>query len=413
MKTTLTLSLIAIISFFLVAFSSCEKSSDIVDNPIGQPGEVGNTAEMNQQFGWDLFKELVRENPEENVLYSPWSVQTAMNMALNAAGGNTLDEMLEVLHCSQCPVEEINAAQAEMRKWLEEKSGHPSITSANAFFYDDARIYVKEDFLTSLKKHYNATDRIYQFGDPATLDKINNWVMQNTNDKIEKILEKIEDEDLAFLINALHFKADWSNGFDENATHDANFALSDRTTVRVPFMNADRNFNHVRQNGLSMVDIPFRDSTFSLSLILSDDHPSDAMDWIDQLDMTTVNALYDNLDYGRIMLSFPRLDLEFDTDLPDAMKKLGMVDAFSEFQANFEPLGHALIGPVIYINQMKHKAVLKVDEKGAEGAAVTSIGFGTTSLPPQFTYNKPFVLILRHVPSNTYLFQGLVENPSS
>lgn len=412
MKTTFTLSLMAIISFFLVAFSSCEKTDDIKDNPIGQPGEVGNTAEINQQFGWDLFKELVRENPEDNVLYSPWSVQNALNMALNAADGNTLKEMLEVLHCGNCSVEEINASQAEMRKWLEEESGHPTITSANAFFYDDARIYVKEDFLTSLKEHYDATDKIYQFGDPATLDKINNWVKQNTRDKIDKILEEIKDEDLAFLINALHFKADWSNGFDENSTHDANFALSDRTTVSVPFMNADRSFNHVKHNGLSLVDIPFRDSTYSLSLIVNDQAGAGSIEWIEQLDMAKINTLYSQMDYGRIMLSFPKLDLEFDTDLPDAMKKLGMVDAFSEFQANFEPLGHALIGPVIYINQMKHKAVLKVDEKGAEGAAVTSIGFGTTSLPPQFTYNKPFVLILRHIPSNTYIFQGLVEDPT-
>jgi serine protease inhibitor len=75
-------------------------------------------------------------------------------------------------------------------------------------------------------------------------------------------------------------------------------------------------------------------------------------------------------------------------------------------------LGTPLIGPTIYINTIKHKSVLKVDENGAEGAAVTSIGFATTSAPPSFRFDKPFVIILRHIPTNAMVFTGLVKDPS-
>jgi serine protease inhibitor len=111
-------------------------------------------------------------------------------------------------------------------------------------------------------------------------------------------------------------------------------------------------------------------------------------------------------------VNFPKLDLEYDAGLIPSLKNLGISDAFSESAGNFSNMGQALIGPNIFISQVRHKAVLKVDEKGAEGAAVTSVTFGTTSLPPTFTFDKPFVLVLRHTATNAIVFAGLVNNPS-
>ncbi len=91
------------------------------------------------------------------------------------------------------------------------------------------------------------------------------------------------------------------------------------------------------------------------------------------------------------------------------MQMLGVKDAFSDSAADFSGMGTSA-GRIV-ISQVKHKAVLEVDEKGAEGAAVTSVGFGVTSVPPQFTYNKPFVLALRHIATNTLVFVGYVAEP--
>jgi serine protease inhibitor len=52
-----------------------------------------------------------------------------------------------------------------------------------------------------------------------------------------------------------------------------------------------------------------------------------------------------------------------------------------------------------------------MDEKGVEGAAVTSIGFGVNSIPPTFMFNQPFVLVLRHVATNTLVFMGYIADP--
>lgn len=89
-------------------------------------------------------------------------------------------------------------------------------------------------------------------------------------------------------------------------------------------------------------------------------------------------------------------------DSPD----LGVKDAFSESAADFTNMGTS------FINQIKHKAVLEVDEKGAEGAAVTSIGFALTSVPLVFRFDRPFVVVLRYIPTNALLFTGYVADPA-
>jgi len=58
-----------------------------------------------------------------------------------------------------------------------------------------------------------------------------------------------------------------------------------------------------------------------------------------------------------------------------------------------------------------HEVRLKVDEKGAEGAAVTVVGGIVTSSPPVVAFDRPFVLSLRHIPTGVQLFFGLVDEP--
>ena len=60
-----------------------------------------------------------------------------------------------------------------------------------------------------------------------------------------------------------------------------------------------------------------------------------------------------------------------------------------------------------------HKAVLKVDEKGTEAAAATSVEMGVTSMPiydVSMIVNRPFTLILADA-SGAVIFMGDVLDP--
>jgi serine protease inhibitor len=119
--------------------------------------------------------------------------------------------------------------------------------------------------------------------------------------------------------------------------------------------------------------------------------------------------LYAGIQYNRAAVFVPKLKLAYENDLVQSLQSLGILDAFSDQKADFAGMGTAPLN--IFINQLQHKAVLEMDEKGVEGAAVTSIGFGVNSIPPTFMFNQPFVLVLRHVATNTLVFMGYIADP--
>ena len=67
----------------------------------------------------------------------------------------------------------------------------------------------------------------------------------------------------------------------------------------------------------------------------------------------------------------------------------------------------------LYIDEVKHKTFVKVDEEGTEAAAATSVGIGVVSAPPMFVVDRPFVFVLREKLSGTILFMGKIVDPTA
>ena len=105
----------------------------------------------------------------------------------------------------------------------------------------------------------------------------------------------------------------------------------------------------------------------------------------------------------------PRFRLEYEQVLNETLKALGMDRAFNPAGADFSG-----ISPVpLFIDEVKQKTFLEVNEKGTEAAAVTSVGMGPTSAPPSFRADRPFLLAIRERLSGTLLFIGLIGAPPS
>jgi len=393
--------------FLALLFAQCQDSDQGIQ-PLPDPAEVSELANMNHALAWELFRKEQQARPGENILLSPFSVQTALLMAQNGAAGSTQAQILDAMGGSERSAEQLNELYGDLAGLLQ-NSGHPEVTIANAYFYDDNRIAVEPDFLSTLNEQYDCGAETLDFREAtASVDAINAWVAEQTQDKIPQLLSQITQDDLAFLINAIYFKADWSVGFSEEQTSPHAFTTADGSQVQADFVFGDRTFTTAEFDGLRMVDLPFRDSTFSLSLL----QPEAAEpDWPGSLNSSRWLSLYEKASRGRAMVLFPKLKLEYKNNLATSLEQLGMVDAFQPDRADFRFMGQALTGPNVFIKQVAHQSVLEIDERGAEGAAATSIGFGTTSAPPIFRFDQPFVLVLRHIPTNTMLFVGYVADP--
>lgn len=110
-----------------------------------------------------------------------------------------------------------------------------------------------------------------------------------------------------------------------------------------------------------------------------------------------------------VMVQLPKFKLEAEFYLGNTLASLGMPLAFST-QADFSGMDDSRN---LFIDEVIHKAFVEVNEEGAEAAAATAVGIRTTSMPPQFIADHPFLFLIRENSTGTILFIGRVMNPST
>ena len=118
------------------------------------------------------------------------------------------------------------------------------------------------------------------------------------------------------------------------------------------------------------------------------------------------------LSHGPVNLSLPKFTYESAFQLNEALKTLGMTDAFDPDRADFSGMDG---NRDLYIGAVLHKAFVSVDEDGTEAAAATAVIMKTTSAPLaeplNFTVDRPFIYLIRDGQTGSILFMGRVVEP--
>lgn len=395
------LSLMLLIFFFSCSSEEGAEVIPVIDGKI-------ETQKLNNgiaTFGWKLFHKQL-EATDKNVLVSPLSVHTALSMTLQGADNNTRDEMLATLECSDITKEDIAVTYKELETALYKKKDFSELGGKNAIFYDDKRMTPVGDFLSVNNYYFNTQTSNLDFSKPASKDNINQWADDATKGKIKEILTEIKDEDVMFLINALYFKGDWEIGFDEELTKEATFKKSNNTVQNMPFMYSDDNRPYFTNNELSAVDMTIKGSEYAMTLILpKDDSKSYLLGKSNGALAAWYDQIVDGMKESRIEVKLPKFEVKTKETLNNILQKMGMLDAFTG-AADLSKLGSSSLGK-LFISRVLHDAYIKVDEKGVEGAAVTTVGVSVTSLPPQLNLNRSFIYVIRHNESGIPVFIGL------
>lgn len=365
----------------------------------------GNTA-----FGLGLFRRLLEEDPGENLFISPASVSLALAMTLNGADGETFAAMADTLGLEGMSLAEINDAFADLKTILQNPDPKVTLTVANSL-WARAGITFDEDFLKRNRRYYGAAVTELDFDLPGAAGEINGWVKENTGGKIEEIVESpIDPRTVLFLINAIYFKGEWTEQFDPEKTEAISFALADGTQKQHPVMFRDGEFRYLAREGFQAVWLPYgKNERVGMYVFLPAPDSSleefyaslTAENWTRWLDSFTVQS-------GEIGL--PRFKFDYEASLKSALETLGMVEAFNPAAADF---GAMRPERDLYINEVKHKTFVEVNEEGTEAAAATSVEIRLTALPQGFSMivDRPFCFAIADSKTGSLLFIGSVTDP--
>lgn len=390
-----------------------EPPSEITSLPRDLSPAETTTVAASADFGVELLARVSQASPDSNLFLSPLSAHMALGMALNGADGETFEAMRTALAMENLSLAEANEAYASLIELLRDLDPRVEFRIGNSMWLQDGFPFL-DDYRERVVQAFDAEAEAVDFSDPATLDRINGWVDEATEGNIEKLLDQLRPEEIAFLVNAVYFLGDWREQFDPSATVEAPFHLEDGTTAPVPLMQRTGDYRFGQGEDFTAADLPYGGDAFVMTVVLPDEDVGiDAFTaGLDAARWQEIIAAVDGAE-REIRLALPRFELEYGRELTETLEAMGMGVAFDASQADFGRMVdlEAIAPENVYLSRVEQKTFVRVDEEGTEAAAATGVGVGVTSAPPALRLDRPFLFALRERHSGAVLFIGKLERP--
>ncbi|HLL27267.1 MAG TPA: serpin family protein [Xanthobacteraceae bacterium] len=359
-----------------------------------------------------LIRQLANERGVgNNLVVSPASLAAVLALldvgadpAMRAALYKTLGFDADHPDAAAVDLENLRALVTKLGKGVDDKD--TILALANWIVFDPKSQPVEE----ALRKLRAAGARVTQddLSGPATIKAINDWVAEKTKGLIPAILDQGPKMPGLVAVDALYFKGTWLDQFAKTATHTEAFHLLGGTDFEVQMMAKLFSRIDYREEGRFVaIDLPYKNSRFSLVVITTSDKPASANEFSD-----VVTWLYgDGFASGRVRLSLPRFTIEDKNEMLDALDKLGL-KAGRNSPTALAGLAINLAG----ISEITQKTYLRVDEEGSEAAAATAVSVERSAMPRgetvEMKVDKPFMFALRDSETGLLLMSGYVARPA-
>ena len=359
----------------------------------------------NNAFTLKFIKTVNDEDKSgKSFIYSPLSITYVLSMVNAAAEGATERELEQTLGFHQGGIKAVNEFCKTLIDSLPKIDQKVQLNIANAIFVNkDYRLL--KPYQKDMQKYYDALAESLDFSSKKSLDRINDWCNKKTKGMIPGILDELNPLAVSYLLNAIYFKAQWTEQFKERNTSNETFTTAEGP-IKIPLMWQSEFFKYMKNDVFAAVDLPYGNGQWSMTVMLPEKGKS-ADDVIDYL-AKNGTSFTNQMRRREVDLKLPRFETESTTeDLVKTMKKMGISRVFGNGAEITNMCREAL-----YIGMMLQKARIKVNETGSEAAAVTEVEVFLLSAPLHsedpvvFHADHPFVYAIREASTGVILFVG-------
>jgi serpin B len=365
----------------------------------------------NLSVAFRLTRQLVNEQAGENLFISPFSVCEVLQILYNGADRETEQQIKRLLGLDRKTFGYfIERAEQSIRS----KQQGAVLDLANSIWFDKT-VKLNTNFISGLSKSIPVAVEAIDFGDPRSIETVNNWTADRTHGRILKIVPKrLWTKSDLVVINAIFFQGDWESRFEKSATTEQSFNLENGDKKQIPMMHKGGDFSYCEGSGFQVVELPYERSSLALLVLLPNVDSN-----LQKLMQTLDGRFYHDEVISKLRktpgaLALPRFKFDCEIDLKNTLLALGMRDAFDVQRANFSRMS----ADHMWIHTMRQKSILQVDEHGTVAAAATAAyatrGSKRDTPPPfEMIVNRPFLFIICDRTTETILFIGLVRNPNA
>lgn len=261
---------------------------------------------------------------------------------------------------------------------------------------ENIRKTVKEEYLKYIEKNYSEFENF---------DYASNIKGEIEGLSAEEIKEKYIEEYLDEYIEELD-----SNYKTEDKTTDFSFYVDDNVKV------FSKNLKEYDKTQLQYIAI--MPTSEDLDNYISNVTVESINNLIKNLKQLKIDNFKDGV-VTKIKGFIPKFKFEYQLNLMEDLKKLGITNVFEEGKANLENISS---DKTLYINDATHKSNIEFTQDGIKASAVTELGgYGSGDafdylydVPVEeidLTFDKPYMFIIRDLNSGEVWFAGTVYNP--
>lgn len=361
------------------------------------------------RFATKIFNLDIPER--ENLLFSPLSVYGALTIAYAGARGSTAEGFDRALEYG-LEADRLHPTLGNFLAELGDSAAGDQLRLVSRLWGQDGHEFLPE-YLKLVGKHYRAAFGRVDFRRPEKARAgINRWVAEQTGERIRDLVPPgvITALTRLMIVNAVYFRADWRTIFPEEETEPAPFFPAAGGEAEVDLMRVTDDFRYLEKDGLQAVELPYSGERLAMTVILPDPEtePARLFAGVCAADPLLRPRTWPR---RRVEVFLPRFRTESRLRLDEALKALGMEEAFSE-GADFSGIDGT---EDLFISAVLHQAWIEVDETGTEAAAATAVGIGVTAVPAPpavFRADRPFTYLIRDRESGAVLFWGRFDSPA-
>ena len=348
---------------------------------------------------------------------SPLSILYAMLIVYFGASGETKNQMKKILNlnlsdnqlitnlCSYTKRQTRNTQndRTQSDQTQSDPTQSVKLVNSNALLIGP-NIVIEKSYENKIKGLFGADIVFFKTPADAVL-KANSWVSLKTNNLINKLLT-IRDTTGAkmIILNTIYFKATWMNQFKSTDTYSGKFKSLSGDKNRL-FMTHRNSYDYYENDNMQCIDLPYTDNRYSMRFIMP--RQAQAIDTLLQNSKMVFNIPLKNT---LVDLFLPKFEHRQKITLQKSFRNMGMTDLFLANKADLSLISK----DGLYVGKIIHEAVVKVDEKGTEAAAVTAVTMLSTAMMNPI---KPVELVLDHFfyyaiidkSNKEYLFNGFFD----
>jgi serpin B len=379
--------------------------------PQANPRPYGNA---DTALGLDVLGAYCRQDPRANLVMSPSSLASGLGMAYLGARGGTARAMAGVLHLPAAGGQPLEAGLQSRSAALRGLSGRGVTLSASDQVWADPTLPTERGYLNAVATGYDAgLAKAPLLSDPEKArQEINQAIDTATRGHIPDLLTPGSLQNIGWVLtDALYMNAAWATPFDPSVTSPDPFTTATGQRVTAQFM-LNGPFRAISADGWTAVWLPYRGGKLAMEALL----PPAGTTGCALPSATVLESMTSRLAAGQPSLLsrsvvFPKVNLATHVSLKPVLAGLGMGVAFSS-SADFTGLSKQ----ACCIGLVEQAATLDIGEKGTVATAATAVGVEASAgrlLPPQVTFDRPYLLMVTAPATGEPLFMARVTNPAA